>query len=158
MNDRYPFRTLPDYLRRGLDLVFVGINPGLYSVQREHYFARSTNRFWPAFTASELSERVRPALGTNILGAEHDAELLPFRIGFTDVVKRPSSNAADLNVGDSEIAKNQCSSCDILPMSCGSGLAGWRRAAKAGALSSGTKHPTTIPMAPSGKTLPKRLS
>ncbi len=34
----YPFRTLPDYLQPGLDLVFVGINPGLYSVQRRHYF------------------------------------------------------------------------------------------------------------------------
>src|SRR5215469_16330699 len=100
MNDRYPFRTLPDYLQRGLDFVFVGINPGLYSVQREHYFARSTNRFWPAFTASKLSERVRRALGTNTLRAEHDAELLPYGIGFTDVVKRPSGNAADLNVGD----------------------------------------------------------
>jgi len=102
MNDRYPFRTLPDYLRRGLDLVFVGLNPGLYSVQREHYFARSTNRFWPAFTASKLSERVRRALGTNTLRAEHDAALLPFGIGFTDVVKRPSANAADLKAGDFE--------------------------------------------------------
>ena len=26
---RQPFRTLPDHLRPALDLVFVGINPGL---------------------------------------------------------------------------------------------------------------------------------
>lgn len=100
MGERYPFRTLPDYLQPGLDLVFVGINPGLYSVQRGHYFARLTNRFWPAFSASKLSERVRRALDTGTLRAEHDAELPRFGIGLTDAVKRPSANAADLNAGD----------------------------------------------------------
>jgi double-stranded uracil-DNA glycosylase len=100
MDERYPFRTLPDHLRLGLDLVFVGINPGLYSVQRGHYFARSGSRFWPAFSASKLSERVRRAIGTDTLRAEQYAELPCFGIGFTDVVKRPSANAADLSAGD----------------------------------------------------------
>jgi len=59
-----------------------------------------TSRFWPAFSASKLSERVRRALGTDTLRAEHDAELPRFGIGFTDVVKRPSANAADLNADD----------------------------------------------------------
>ena len=31
--------TLPDYLCEGLDLVFVGLNPGLYSAKVGHYFA-----------------------------------------------------------------------------------------------------------------------
>jgi TDG/mug DNA glycosylase family protein len=97
---RYPFTTLPDYLARGLDLVFIGINPGTYSVARGHYFARSTSRFWPAFSASSLSERIREELGLDTLGPEHDRELLRFGIGFTDVVKRPSSNAADLKPAD----------------------------------------------------------
>ena len=100
MDEGYPFRTLPDHLRLGLDLVFVGINPGLYSVQRGHYFARSTSRFWPAFSASKLSERVRRAIGTDTLRPEQDAELPCFGIGFTDVVKRPSANAADLRASD----------------------------------------------------------
>ncbi len=100
MDEGYPFRTLPDHLRPGLDLVFVGINPGLYSVQRGHYFARSTSRFWPAFSASKLSERVRRAIGTDTLRPEQDAELPCFGIGFTDVVKRPSANAADLRARD----------------------------------------------------------
>jgi len=100
MDEGYPFRTLPDHLGLGLDLVFVGINPGLYSVQRGHYFARSTSRFWPAFSASKLSERVRRAIGTDTLRPEQDAELPCFGIGFTDVVKRPSANAADLRARD----------------------------------------------------------
>src|SRR5258708_39951145 len=70
MGEAYPFRTLPDYLQPGLELVFVGINPGLYSVQRGHYFARLTSRFWPAFSVSKLSERVRRARGRDTLQAE----------------------------------------------------------------------------------------
>ena len=97
---RHPWPTLPDYLRHGLDLVFVGINPGLYSVARGHYFARSTSRFWPAFSRSRLSTPVRKALGLDVLLAEHDAALLRWGIGFTDVVKRPSANAAGLDTRD----------------------------------------------------------
>jgi len=80
--------------------VFVGINPGLYSARQGHYFARSTNRFWPAFTSSRLSERVRKGLAVDVLRAEHDGALLTFGIGFTDVVKRVSSNAAELDATD----------------------------------------------------------
>ncbi len=95
--------TLPDYLRRNLDLVFIGINPGTYSVQRGHYFARTTSRFWPAFSASRLSEPVRRALGTEKLLPVHDEMLPRFGIGLTDVVKRASANAAELNERDFEI-------------------------------------------------------
>ena len=98
--EQYPFKTLPDYLRSGLDLVFIGINPGLYSVERGHYFARTTSRFWPAFSASRLSERMRLALKVEKLLPEHDSQLVNFGIGLTDVVKRPSSNAAELSAKD----------------------------------------------------------
>jgi TDG/mug DNA glycosylase family protein len=96
----YPWPTLPDYLAPGLLVVFVGINPGTYSVARGHYFARSTSRFWPAFSRSRLSAPVRRALGVGALGPEHDATLLGFGIGFTDVVKRPTANAAGLTPRD----------------------------------------------------------
>ena len=39
-----PPETLPDLLREGLAIVFVGINPSVYSVRQGHYFARKTNR------------------------------------------------------------------------------------------------------------------
>lgn len=96
----YPFPTLPDYLAPGLELVFVGINPGTYSVQRGHYFARPTSRFWPAFSRSRLSGPVRRALGRETLVPEDDAVLLAFGIGFTDLVKVPSANAAALRPSD----------------------------------------------------------
>ncbi|HKW25136.1 MAG TPA: mismatch-specific DNA-glycosylase [Terriglobales bacterium] len=98
----YAFRTLPDYLAAGLDLVFIGINPGLYSVERGHYFARSTSRFWPAFSVSKMSLQVRRALRADSLLPVHDAELPRFGIGLTDIVKRPSANAAELSDADFE--------------------------------------------------------
>ena len=96
----YPFPTLPDYLAPGLRLVFVGINPAVYAVQRGHYFARGTNRFWPAFSRSRLSLPVRQALGRDILKPEDDGALLAFGIGFTDVVKVASRNVAELRPSD----------------------------------------------------------
>jgi TDG/mug DNA glycosylase family protein len=98
--DQYDFPTLPDHLRPGLDLVFIGINPGLYSVSRGHYFARTTSRFWPAFSRSKLSKPMRRELSLDTLLPEHDSELPRFGIGLTDVVKRPSGNASELDRSD----------------------------------------------------------
>ncbi len=101
MDERaYPFPTLPDYLAPGLRLVFVGINPSAYAVRQGHYFARRSNRFWPAFSRSRLSAAARAGLGREALGPEDDAALLRFGFGFTDVVKRPSANAAALTPDD----------------------------------------------------------
>jgi double-stranded uracil-DNA glycosylase len=96
----YSFGTLPDYLAPGLRLVFAGINPSIYSVQRGHYFARPSNRFWPAFSRSRLSEPVRAGIGRDRLVPEDDGLLLRHGIGFTDVVKRPTPNAAGLDPAD----------------------------------------------------------
>ena len=84
--------TLPDYLQKGLDIVFVGLNPSLYSVRVGHYFANPRNRFWPALNRSGLVPRE--------VAAEQDASLLDHRIGFTDVVKRPTAQGSGLNAAD----------------------------------------------------------
>ena len=96
----YPFPTLPDLLAPGLRLVFVGINPSVYSVARGHYFARRTNRFWPGFSRSRLSAPIRAALGRDVLDPEDDVALPTFGIGFTDCVKVPSPNASSLRPAD----------------------------------------------------------
>ncbi len=98
--EKLPFRTLPDYLTPGLNVVLVGINPGLYSVEKGHYFARRQSRFWPAFSASRLSEPVRRGLGIVQLLPEHDEVLPRFGIGLTDVVKRPTANSSGLTEQD----------------------------------------------------------
>jgi hypothetical protein len=47
MREQYDFPTLPDHLRTGLDLVFVGINPGLYSVNRAGTILRAPRFLGP---------------------------------------------------------------------------------------------------------------
>jgi TDG/mug DNA glycosylase family protein len=103
----YSFQTLPDLLASALDVVFVGINPSLYSVEHGHYFARATNRFWTALSLSKLSERARRALGVDVLRPEHDTELPRFGIGFTDVIKRPTANVSKLGTTEFENAVPQ---------------------------------------------------
>jgi TDG/mug DNA glycosylase family protein len=88
--------TLPDLLTDGLDLVFVGINPSVFSAEAGHYFARRANRFWPCFSASILSLAARQALGVAVLEPAHDRLLPAQGIGFTDLVKRPTPKAIDL--------------------------------------------------------------
>jgi len=86
--------TLPDYLRPGLDLVFVGINPGAYSASVGKYFATPQNRFWSALNRSGLG-------GRSDLGPGDEAWLFEHRaIGFTDVVKRASNSASSLRAAD----------------------------------------------------------
>lgn len=84
--------TLPDYLRPGLDLILVGLNPSAYSVLAGHYFANPRNRFWPAVTAANLANRP--------VGPQDDASLLDAGIGFTDLVKRPTPQASGLTAAD----------------------------------------------------------
>ena len=84
--------TLPDYLAPGLDIVFVGLNPGLSSVKAGHYFASPRNRFWPALNGSGLLP--------DEMVADHDSELPDLGIGFTDVVKRPTRGASELRAAD----------------------------------------------------------
>lgn len=101
--ESYPFLTLPDYLAPGLRLIFVGINPAIYAAQKGHYFARPGNRFWPALSRSRLGEPARRVLRLEALTSSHDSRLLEFGIGFTDVVKVASVDAASLTPADYEL-------------------------------------------------------
>jgi TDG/mug DNA glycosylase family protein len=88
-------KTLPDYLRAGLDLVSIGINPSLYSVEAGFAFARPGNRFWPVFNAARFIDvELEPGRDAiNALFREHG-------IGFTDIVKRPTRKATELSIED----------------------------------------------------------
>ena len=87
---------LPDLFVAGLDVVFVNLNPAVYSVERGHYFARKSNKFWPCISASKLTLGMRTALGVDRLVPEHDVLLPQFGIGFTDLVERATPRASDV--------------------------------------------------------------
>jgi double-stranded uracil-DNA glycosylase len=81
-------RTIPDVLAPGLDVLFSGINPGLWSAWSGHHFARPGNRFWPALHRSGFTPRqLRPA---------EQEDLLALGLGITNIVDRGSARAAEL--------------------------------------------------------------
>jgi len=81
--------SLPDILEGDLDIVFVGTNPGLYSAEQGHYYARTANRFWPMLYQSGLLPcALRP---------EDDWKLLRFRMGLTDLVSRATPGTQELS-------------------------------------------------------------
>ena len=71
--------VLKDYLKVGLDLVFVGFNPSLKSAEVGYYYAGRNNQFWPFLYACGLTDR--------LLKPEEDRLLLDYGIGVTDMVK-----------------------------------------------------------------------
>ncbi|PWW56940.1 G/U mismatch-specific uracil-DNA glycosylase [Actinokineospora spheciospongiae] len=82
-------RTIPDVLAPDLDVLFCGINPGLYSGFTGHHFARPGNRFWPALHASGFTPRLlRPA---------EQEELTSFGLGLTNLVARATARADELS-------------------------------------------------------------
>ena len=79
---------VPDIIAPGLDVIFCGINPSVYSVVVGHHFARPGNRFWPALFAGGFTER--------LLKPHEDEELLRCGCGITNVVERATVGAAEL--------------------------------------------------------------
>jgi double-stranded uracil-DNA glycosylase len=79
---------VPDVVAPGLRVLFVGINPGLYSAAVRHHFARPGNRFWKALHASGFTER--------LLSPFDERELLAARIGITNIAPRATAQASEL--------------------------------------------------------------
>ena len=80
---------VPDYLRPGLKLVIIGINPGVRSGSTGHHYAWPGNHFWPLMYQSGL-------VPEPITFAD-DKRVLEWDIGLTNLVSRTSRQASDLN-------------------------------------------------------------
>ena len=78
-----------------LKLLFVGINPGLWTAATQTHFAHPVNRFYPALLRAGIIERpIDPAAGMT----DADRDYLRSRgIGITNVVRRATARAAELS-------------------------------------------------------------
>ena len=85
-------KSIPDLVAAGLDVLFCGINPGLYSAAVGHHFARPGNRFWPALHAGGFTPRR--------LQPWEENDLLACRCGITNLVARGTTAAAELTDGE----------------------------------------------------------
>jgi TDG/mug DNA glycosylase family protein len=81
-------QDVPDYLRPGLKLVIVGINPGLRSGATGRHYAYAGNHFWPLLYDSGLLPQR--------LTYESDHRALDFDIGLTNLCDRTTREANDL--------------------------------------------------------------
>jgi double-stranded uracil-DNA glycosylase len=85
-------KGLRDVIAPGLKVLFVGINPGLYSAATGHHFARPGNRFWPALHAAGFTRR--------LLHPSEQRELLKSGYGITNLVNRGTATADELDPGE----------------------------------------------------------
>ena len=82
-------KGLPDYLKPGLDIVFIGINPSMFAAYTGKYYDGPGNHFWKALYMSGFLPEP--------MGAEDDYKLLDLGIGFTNVVPRTTRGLSDLS-------------------------------------------------------------
>jgi len=82
-------RTLEDVIAPGLRILFVGINPGLWSSATGFHFARPGNRFWPALYKAGLTPR--------LLAPTDQRALLSYGLGIVNLVARTTAAAAELS-------------------------------------------------------------
>jgi TDG/mug DNA glycosylase family protein len=88
-------QEVPDLVGPGLRLLFVGINPGLWTAATQTHFAHPANRFYPALLlAGIITEPISPSAGMT----DADRDRLRARgIGITNIVRRATARASELS-------------------------------------------------------------
>ena len=85
-------KTLPDVIAHDLDVLFCGINPGLYTAAVQQHFGRPGNRFWSTLHKAGFTPR--------LFHPSEQRELLKYGYGITNVVGRATVGAAELTVSE----------------------------------------------------------
>jgi TDG/mug DNA glycosylase family protein len=82
-------RVVPDLVAENLTVLFVGINPGLYTAAIGHHFGRPGNRFWPAIHRAGFTPR--------LFSPFEESLLLDLGLGITNLVDRATVRADELS-------------------------------------------------------------
>jgi len=96
--ESYRDATVPDLVGPGVRLLFVGINPGLWTAATQTHFAHPTNRFYPALQRAGITthEICREAGFT----PEDRRYLIERGLGITNLVDRATARAAELSAAE----------------------------------------------------------
>jgi double-stranded uracil-DNA glycosylase len=84
-----------DLVGSELRLLFVGINPGLWTAAVRTHFAHPTNRFYPALAAAGITDHEVDRV-TGMTAADR-AHLIARGIGITNLVRRATARASELS-------------------------------------------------------------
>lgn len=88
-------RTVDDLLGPNTKLLFVGINPGLWTVAAQTHFSHPGNRFYPALRAAGIIDRdIDRSAG---MTEEDRAYFIGRGVGITNVVERATAKASELS-------------------------------------------------------------
>jgi double-stranded uracil-DNA glycosylase len=88
-------QEVDDLVGPGLRLLFVGINPGLWTAAVKTHFAHPSNRFYPALAAAGITEyEVDRVAGMTDLDRAH---LIARGVGITNLVRRATARASELS-------------------------------------------------------------
>ena len=82
-------RVLPDHLKENLDILIIGINPGLFAAYKGHHYVGPGNHFWKCLYLSGL-------IPEKMTGMQ-DYLALNYEIGFTNMVARTTPGSKDLS-------------------------------------------------------------
>lgn len=86
---------VPDLVGPGMKLLFVGINPGLWTAAVQTHFAHPTNRFYPALAAAGITDHeVDRVAGMTDADRAH---LVARGVGITNLVRRATARASELS-------------------------------------------------------------
>ena len=88
-------RSVPDLVGENLRLLFVGINPGLWTAAAQAHFAKRGNRFYPALHLAGLTDHVIDASAG--FRPEDVDQLISKGIGITNLVNKATARADELS-------------------------------------------------------------
>ena len=93
-------KSVPDLLGDDVRLLFVGINPGLWTAAAQAHFAKRGNRFYPALYLAGLSEGLIVASAG--MAYNDAADLRERGVGITNLVNKATARADELTTTDLE--------------------------------------------------------
>ncbi|MFN3948532.1 mismatch-specific DNA-glycosylase [Microbacterium sp.] len=96
--ESYRDATIPDLVEPGVRLLFVGINPGLWTAATGTPFARPGNRFWPALVRAGILPR--PPAYSAPLGPDDRRLIFDAGLGVSNLVARATARADELGVDE----------------------------------------------------------
>lgn len=88
---------ITEKLQPGLKVIFIGFNPSLTSYARGYNYAGRNNRFYRILYETGLTDRLyRP---------EESPHLIDVGYGFTNIVSRPTKQAADIRPEEYDVGR-----------------------------------------------------
>ncbi len=97
--------SVPDLVGPGLKLLFVGINPGLWTAATQTHFAHPGNRFYPALRLAGIVDRDLDR--GEPMTDEDRAYLVDRGIGITNLVNRATARADELSPAELQAGRTR---------------------------------------------------